>query len=71
MPRIVQSMHIEASGSGGWNGATLLRVPHSRISIFIHAVSLPVSPPFLPSSNIVVPAGGVAYLPAADATPVI
>lgn len=70
MPRIVQSMHIEASGRG-WNGATLLRVSHPRISIFIHAVSLPVSPPFLPSSNIVVPAGGVAYLPAADATPVI
>lgn len=37
---------------------------------FSSAVSLAVSP-FLVTSNIVVPAGGVAYLPAADATPVI
>lgn len=28
-------------------------------------------PPFLVTESIVVPAGGVAYLPAADATPVI
>lgn len=28
-------------------------------------------PPFLVTGSIVVPAGGVAYLPAADATPVI
>lgn len=58
MPRIVQSMHIEASGrgSGGWNGATLLRVPHSphfhfHPRRFPARFSLPPLPSFLVATS--------------------